>query len=168
MLNRFERWLRRLGAPADAAAAAEPTTDAPLAACALLVETAVMDGEFAAPERQTIEALLAARFTLSEQESAELVADAERAVAESPQIFRFTNAVNAEFSAEERVALVEMLWEVAYADGVIHAYEENLLRRIGGLIYVSDRDRGEARRRVRARLAGETQSQKPGWGEQSR
>ncbi len=45
-----------------------------------------------------------------------------------------------------------MLWEVAYADGILHDYEANLLRRIGGLIYVSDRERGAARRRVVARL----------------
>jgi uncharacterized tellurite resistance protein B-like protein len=45
-----------------------------------------------------------------------------------------------------------MLWEVAYADGVLHDYEHNLLRRIAGLIYVTDRDRGLARNRVLARL----------------
>jgi len=47
---------------------------------------------------------------------------------------------------------VEMLWEVVYADGVLHDYEANLLRRIGGLIYVSDMDRGNARKRVMTRL----------------
>ena len=45
-----------------------------------------------------------------------------------------------------------MLWEVAYADGVLHDYEANLMRRVGGLIYVTDRDRGDARRRVLERL----------------
>ena len=45
-----------------------------------------------------------------------------------------------------------MLWEVAYADGVLHDYEANLLRRVGGLIYVNDRERGDARRRVLARI----------------
>jgi uncharacterized tellurite resistance protein B-like protein len=48
--------------------------------------------------------------------------------------------------------IIEMLWEVVYADGVLHDYEANLLRRIGGLIYVSDRDRGAARKRVMKRL----------------
>jgi uncharacterized tellurite resistance protein B-like protein len=50
------------------------------------------------------------------------------------------------------VDLIEMVWEVAYADGELHDYEANLLRRLGGLLYVSDRERGEARKRVLARL----------------
>ena len=45
-----------------------------------------------------------------------------------------------------------MLWEVVYADGIAHAYEANLLRRIGGLLYAPDRDQGAARKRVLARL----------------
>ena len=48
--------------------------------------------------------------------------------------------------------MVEMLWEVVLADGILHAYEDQLLRRIGGLIYVDDRERGAARKRVAARI----------------
>ena len=54
-----------------------------------------------------------------------------------------------------RDKLIELLWEVVYSDGSLHAYESNLLRRIGGLIYVSDRDRGDARKRVLQRLSAE-------------
>ena len=65
---------------------------------------------------------------------------------------------SAAYEACERVELVEMLWEVVYADGRVDPFEANLLRRIGGLIYVSDRERGAARKRVAARL-GVTESQ---------
>ena len=60
--------------------------------------------------------------------------------------------VHTEFAFEERVELIEMLWEVAYAYGVLDEYEDSLLRRVGGLIYVPDRERGEARQRVLKRL----------------
>ena len=113
-----------------------------------------MDGDFDDDERATIEGLLARRFALAPDECAALVAEAERAVAESPQLFRFTNAVKTHFDEAERIALIDMLWDVAHADGAVCAYEENLLRRVAGLIYVSDRDRGAARRRARARAAG--------------
>ena len=83
------------------------------------------------------------------------MAEAERAVAGSPQLFRFTNAVKTHFDEAGRVALIDMLWDVAHADGAVCAYEENLLRRVAGLLYVSDRDRGAARRRARARAAAE-------------
>jgi uncharacterized tellurite resistance protein B-like protein len=51
-------------------------------------------------------------------------------------------------SYEERVHIIEMLWEVAYADGVLTAEEDSLIRRVAGLIYVSDTDRAAARRNV--------------------
>ena len=153
MIDRLAAWLRGLDAAPAGAAEKRGADDMRLAACALLVETATMDGEFDSRERATIERLIGARFSLAPGDASALVAEAERAAAESPQIFRFTNAVKAHFDAAERVRLVEMLWEVAYADGVAHAYEENLLRRIAGLIYVSDRDRGAARRRARERMA---------------
>lgn len=145
MLQQFER---------DPAASPEAGDEEAmrLAASALLVETAIMDGQFDDAERGTITRLLGARFSLSAEDAEALVAEAEAAVAESHQLFRFTKAINDHFSPEQRVELMEMLWEVAYADGVIDAYEENLLRRIAGLIYVTDRDRGSTRNRVRARL----------------
>ena len=61
-------------------------------------------------------------------------------------------AVKDGFDQEERIRLIEMLWEVAYADGELHDYEASLMRRITGLLYISDRDSGEARQRVLARL----------------
>jgi len=134
------------------------TSDAPdeeamrLAASALLVETAIMDGRFDETERATIQRLLGARFSLEAADAGALVAEAEQAVGESHQLFRFTKSINDHFSSDQRVELMEMLWEVAYADGVLDDYEENLLRRIAGLIYVTDRDRGLTRNRVRARL----------------
>jgi uncharacterized tellurite resistance protein B-like protein len=72
-------------------------------------------------------------------------------VENSVQILRFTRAIKDRYSYAERVALIEMLWDVVYADGVSDALEAQLMRRIGGLLYVSDHDRGEARQRVLAR-----------------
>ena len=57
-----------------------------------------------------------------------------------------------ELRPDEVSRVIEMAWEVAYADGELHDHEANLLRRLGGLLYVSDRERGDARKRVLARL----------------
>ncbi len=73
---------------------------------------------------------------------------------DSAQLFGFARTINERLPRERRVEVIEMLWEVAYADGVLDPLEDSLLRRIGGLIDVSDHERGEARRRVLARLAG--------------
>jgi len=152
MIGRLKTMLRQLEQGAGSTSDAPDEEAMRLAASALLVETAIMDGHFDDRERATIQRLLGARFSLKAEDAATLVAEAEQAVGESHQLFRFTKGINDHFSAEQRVELMEMLWEVAYSDGVLDDYEENLLRRIAGLIYVTDRDRGLTRNRVRARL----------------
>jgi len=91
---------------------------------------------------------------LSAGEAEDLLAAGEKASDDSVEWQGFTRAIKDGFEPEERIALIEMLWEVAYADGELHDYEASLIRRITGLLYVSDRDSGEARKRV---LAGRTQ-----------
>lgn len=124
----------------------------PLAAAALLVEAACMDGDFDDDERATITNLLTGHFELSAEEIAEILEQAEEAVNNTGQLYAFTRVVKDRFSAEERISMIEMIWEVAYADGRVDHYESNLIRRIAGLLFVSDRDRGVAQKRVRARL----------------
>ena len=124
-----------------------------ISVAALLVEAARMDETFDAAERTTIERLLAAKFHLKPEEAHRLVTEAEAAVHKSTQYFPFTHRVVESMDAEERVGLIEMLWKVAYADGVLDPHEDMLVRRIAGLIYVPDRDRGVARRRALEKLA---------------
>ncbi len=76
----------------------------------------------------------------------------EREAGRAAELFHFTRIINERLSFEQRIELVEMLWEVAYADGVLDQYEDSLLRRVSGLIYVPDRERGMARQRVVEKL----------------
>ena len=147
--------LKRLFEAKDEAPRAHAFEDRQLAAAALLVEAAMMDASFDAAERERIETLLREHFNLSAEETAALLTEAERAARESVQWHGFTQAIKEGFEHAERVRLIEMLWEVAYADGRLHDYEASLLRRIAGLLYVSDRESGEARKRVLARLGQE-------------
>jgi len=123
-----------------------------LAAAAILVEAAVLDGEFDDAERATIERLLQDRFALNDQQVADLIRDAEDTIHNANELYTLTRTVKDELEIEERTAIIEMLWEVAYADGELHDYESNLVRRLAGLLYVSDRDSGEARKRVLIKL----------------
>jgi uncharacterized tellurite resistance protein B-like protein len=122
------------------------------AAAALMIEAARADGDFDAEERNTVSELVERHFDISGAEAEALIAGAEAAQDDANHLLGFTRDIKESFSLDERVEVIEMLWEVAYADGVLHHYEANLLRRVGGLIYVSDRDRGAARKRVLERL----------------
>ena len=152
MIDRIKILLR--GADQDGAGQAEP--DAPkLAAAALLVEAACMDGHFDGEERDAVCAALGAHFGLSESEADTLIEEAEAAHHEATDLHRFTRAINDRYDHADRLAVMEMLWEVVYADGRLHAYEANLIRRVGGLLHITDRERGEARKRVLARVSGD-------------
>ena len=150
MIDRLHRLLT--GRPAPAQPAAHSFEERQLAAAALMVEAATLDDTFGADERAQIASLVQTRFDLSPEEARDLVAEAESAASTSIEWHSFTRAIKEGFDPAERVQLIEMLWEVAYADGELHDYEASLLRRIAGLLYVSDRESGEARKRVVARL----------------
>jgi uncharacterized tellurite resistance protein B-like protein len=102
-------------------------------------------------EEGVIERALARRFGLDQREVILLVKAAEEGAIESTDLFHFTQVVVNNFAEEERIGVIEMLWEVAYADGVLTGDEDALIRRVAGLIDVSDRDRGDAKLRVRKR-----------------
>ena len=123
-----------------------------LAAAAVLVETAMLDGRLDAVERRRIAEMLAGHFRLSAAEAEALFEQARRAADDAVELAGFARTVKDGFDHDDRVRLIEMLWEVAYADGHVHEYEANLARRIAGLIHVPDQDAGAARKRVMARL----------------
>jgi uncharacterized tellurite resistance protein B-like protein len=123
-----------------------------LAVAALLIEAARMDDTFDAPERTMIERVLAERFDLSPDAVGALVDAAESAVAQSTQFFPFTQQIVKHIDPEDRVQILEMMWEVAYSDGTLDPQEDALLRRIAGLIHVPDQERGLARQRALEKL----------------
>jgi len=127
--------------------------DLKVAVAALLIEAARMDARFDLAERSVIERLLAERFDLAPEAVAALVETAEKVVAHTAQYFPFTQQICKNMSPQDRVQLIEMLWKVAYSDGVLDPHEDMLLRQIAGLIHVSDQDRGSARKRALDRLA---------------
>jgi uncharacterized tellurite resistance protein B-like protein len=142
----FTALMRLLDSPT-----APPAQDLRLSVAVLLLEAARQDDTFDARERATIEALLTGRFGLSQAECAALMTAAEARAGQLTQLHGHTSTVAQAMSPGERIQLIEMLWDVAYADGVLDPEEDLLIRRIAGLIYVSDRDRVLARQRALAR-----------------
>jgi len=122
--------------------------DMKLAASALLVEVAMVDRDFNAAERDRIIQFVKSKFSLEETIASQLISRAEGEVEGSVQLYGITAALRQGLSYEDRVELMECLWMVAYADGAIDPFEDQLMRRIGGLIYVTDRDRGAARKKA--------------------
>ncbi len=152
MINRIKALLNTSGGTSLEAASRHGFADLQVAAAALLVEAAEMDASFDEQEKVKILDLVRTRFDLSETEGESLVELARQEVVDSSQLYGFTRVVKDHFAHEERVEMLEMLWQVVYADGEMHDHEANLMRRIAGLIFVSDRECGSARKRAHSKL----------------
>lgn len=122
--------------------------DADLALAALLVRLARADDRYDEDERRHIEQVLAARSGLSSAEASELRLRAEALEAEAPDTVRFTRALKDKIAWEDRIGVVEALWQVALADDARNPEEDALIRLAARLLGVSDRDSGLARQRV--------------------
>jgi uncharacterized tellurite resistance protein B-like protein len=126
----------------------DPVEAGRVAIAAVLVEAARSDGGYLERERAMIDRVLGERFGLGSQAAAELRQRGEEAQAEAVDLVRFTRAIKDAVPHEDRVAVIEAVWRVIYADGALGADEDSLVRRLCGLLYVPDVDAGIARHRV--------------------
>lgn len=143
----FADLLRRLTAPAPARLA---DTDARLALSALLVRVAKADAHYSVDEIRRIDRILATRYGLDPVRAAQLRAEAEQLEHDAPDTVRFTRAVKDAVPFEERLAVIESLWDVVLADGEREDNEMALLRLIAPMLGVTDQDSAHARHRVSA------------------
>jgi len=143
----FADFIRRLTAPQPAQL---PDADARIAISALLVRVAKADAHYSVEEIRRIDRILATRYGLNPVESAQLRAHAEALEHEAPDTVRFTRAIKDAVPFEERLAVVEALWDVVLADGEREDHEMALLRLVAPMLGISDQDSAHARRRVSA------------------
>ncbi|MEN8723081.1 MAG: TerB family tellurite resistance protein [Alphaproteobacteria bacterium] len=147
----FDKLKSLFNATDDLAPAAKTADPVALAACVLMIEAAAIEDGIADDEWQTIMRLLQEHFSLSQPDAAALREQAHALHADSVQLLRFTRTLKDEVPHEERDMILELMWEIVLADDQLGPLEDTLIRRVAGLLYVSDRDRGAARKRVLAR-----------------
>jgi uncharacterized tellurite resistance protein B-like protein len=119
-----------------------------VAAAALLVHALHVDGDITPVERAKLHNVLRERFGLDAEATEALVTEATIIEGEAVDLYRFTSLLNRSLDEEERRRIVEMMWELAYADGRVNEFEDNLIWRVADLLGVSSRDRMALRRQV--------------------
>jgi uncharacterized tellurite resistance protein B-like protein len=122
--------------------------DVRIAACALFLEMANIDNEFAEEERQQILSMLQDEFGVSQEHATEMAREAAAQLEGATDMWRFTNLVNENYSREEKSRVVELLWQVVYADGRLDAHEDYLMHRMGKLLRLTHRELIAAKLRV--------------------
>ena len=119
-----------------------------VATAALLVHAASIDGAVSASERDKLCSLLKQRFDLDDAAASELIDQATAADEKAVDLYHFTHLLNDSLDEKERLRIIEMMWTVAYADGAVSGFEDNLIWRVADLLGVSSTERIALRHRV--------------------
>ena len=119
-----------------------------LAAAALLVHVGMIDGTLSDAERTKLHTIVKRCFNLDDAAADDLITRATAAEQEAIDLYRFTSLLNRTLDEEGRRRMVEMMWQMVYADQQVTEFEDNLIWRAADLLGVSSRDRIELRRRV--------------------
>jgi len=124
------------------------TIESNVLVAALLVHAAQIDEKYTEIEKRIIKKALIKLYNVKEEESEDLINKAEKIEKESNQIIGFTKEIKKN-SMEFRLKVIEILWIIVYSDGANDSYESNLIRRVCGLLYVSDKDNGIIKAKVK-------------------
>jgi uncharacterized tellurite resistance protein B-like protein len=161
MLDGLRQFITDIVAP-DAEPRAFDETDYRLAATALLIHVVSLDGEPSAVEKRKLHSLIETRFKLDPGTADRLIASATRAEGDAVDLYRFTSVIMREVNEEGRQRIVEMMWEMVFADGKATEFEDNVLWRAADLMAISGRDRIELKHRVAKQQAGPAAGDKAG------
>jgi uncharacterized tellurite resistance protein B-like protein len=122
-----------------------------LAATALLIHVISLDGRPSEREKRKLHSLIESHFGLDPGSADKLIASATLIEGEAVDLYRFTSVIMREVDEAGRLKIVEMMWELVYADGQVSEFEDNVVWRAADLLAVSSRDRIELKHRVAAR-----------------
>ena len=147
MLDRLRQFISEVVSPADQQRAFDET-DYRLAATALLIHVISLDGVPSKPETDKLHALLEFRFQLDPGTADTLIAEAMKAEGEAVDMYHFTSVIMRSVDEPGRLRIIEMMWELVYADGHASEFEESVLWRAADLLGVSSRERIALRRQV--------------------
>jgi uncharacterized tellurite resistance protein B-like protein len=151
MLDGLRQFIADIVSPAEHQQRQFDDTGYRLAATALLVHVLSIDGEPSPAEKRQLHSLIETRFGLDRGAADQLIASATLVEGEAVDLYHFTSVIMRSVDEPGRLRIVEMMWEVVYADGRVSEFEDNVVWRAADLLGVSSRDRIDLKHRVAAR-----------------
>ena len=116
--------------------------------CGLMIEAAFTDGQIDESEVNKIKLSLINVFAEDPKEVNLVLEEAIKNKNNSKSLYHYTSFINKNYDEDKKLLLIETLWEIVLSDGEIHDFESNLIRRLAGLLYISDVNSGNARKRA--------------------
>lgn len=140
---------QNIGAPASSTSASSERHSIQLATAALLIEVVRSDAKTEPAEQQVVLRAVREKFGLSNEEAESLIRLAEEEVRQANDYYQFTSLINRHFDQPQKQRVIELMWQVAYADGELAAHENHVLSRIAELLHVTHADYIAAKMRAR-------------------
>jgi uncharacterized tellurite resistance protein B-like protein len=148
MLDKLRQFIAEVVSPMAGDNRTFDDTDYRLAATALLIHVISLDGEPSEAEKRKLHSLLESRFQLDPGTASQLIADATLVEGEAVDLYHFTSVIMRSVDEPGRVRIVEMMWEMVFADGRVSEFEDNVVWRAADLLGVSSRDRIHLKHRI--------------------
>ena len=148
MLDGLRQFIAEIVSPNPQATRSFDDTDYRLAATALLVHVISLDGEPSQLEKRKLHGLLESHFGLDPGTADQLIASATLVEGEAVDLYHFTSVIMRSVDEPGRLRIVEMMWELVYADGQVSEFEDNVVWRAADLLGISSRDRIDLKHRV--------------------
>ena len=121
--------------------------------CGLMIEAANSDGNIGAEEIKKIRETLINIFKENPEEVDSVLEQSLKNSNNSKSLYYYSSKINKNYSDEKKILLIEILWEIVLADGQVHDYESSIIRRLSGLLYISDINSGNARKRALSKIS---------------
>jgi len=148
MLDVVKRFFSKITEGESKTVEGQQDHDIRVATCALLVEMAGIDKRFTQAEMETILSILKEKYGLSREHADALVAEADKALDESVDLWQFARLINENYSNEEKIEIIETLWKIVYVDGKMDRYEHYLMNKLATLLRLSHEQLIDAKLKV--------------------
>ncbi len=127
------------GAQNGPAGKKESVHDLRIATCALLLEMSQIDGEFSESERESILAIIKREYGVGDEYITAIIETADKELKGSLDLWQFTNLINQNYTQEEKIKIIEMVWHIAYTDGRLEKHEDFLVHKMANLLRLTHR-----------------------------
>ncbi len=148
MLNIVKGFLNKIAPDQNGSAGQDTAHDVHLAVCAIFVEMARIDERFTPAEMDFILGVIKEKYGLTAEHAEALMAEAEKELDNSVDLWQFARRINANYSVEEKLDLIKILWEIIFVDGKMDKYENYLVHKLSDLLHLSHRQLIDAKLKV--------------------
>ena len=148
MMGLLKKYFTKTSDDATAAESVRTSRDVRIATCALLLEIANIDGRFSESEKKSVVEILQDSYQLSAEHATALMKAADEQLEKSIDLWHFAKLINENYSTEEKIKIIEMVWQIIYTDGILDKHEDYLAHKLANLLRLSHEQLIEAKLKV--------------------